>query len=108
MKEKKKMCQQIATLVNQKLRAQDKTAPDNIISLKYKEGTTQEETACIDLQLECTEDNIQEVTETWGNEAGEISADQSLKRVVPLGRGQQPETRVSTRQRKPPVKLSAV
>jgi hypothetical protein len=36
------------------LRAEDKSSPDNIISLKYKEDTTQEEAAPIEEpQLEC-------------------------------------------------------
>jgi lysophospholipase L1-like esterase len=38
---KEKMCQQMAKLVKRKLRAENRASPDIIISLKYKEDTTQ-------------------------------------------------------------------
>jgi hypothetical protein len=54
MKGKKKMCQQMAKLVKRSLKAEDKISPDKVISLKYKEDTTQEEAAPIEEpQLEC-------------------------------------------------------
>jgi hypothetical protein len=98
------MCQQIAELVQQKLRTGDKAFPGNTIPLKYKEDTVQEEAVP---QLKCKEDTIhEEVAETHENEAEKTSADPSLNYVIPSGRDQQQEIRISTRQRRPPVKLS--
>jgi hypothetical protein len=102
-----KMCQQMAKLVKRKLRAEDKASPDNIISLEYKEDTTKEKGAPIEEpEPECKEDTIQEVTETQGNEAKITSADLSLNCVASLERDQQQGIRASTRQRRPPIKLS--
>jgi hypothetical protein len=105
---KEKMCQQMTNLVKRKLRAEDRASPDDIISLEYKEDTTKEKAAPIEEpEPECKEDTIQEkVTETQGNEAKITSADLSLSCVAPLERDQQQEIRASTRQRRPPIKLS--
>jgi hypothetical protein len=86
---KERMCQQIAELVQQKLRAEDKAFPGNTTPLKYKKDTVQEEAVP---QLKCKEDNIhEEVAETQENEAEKTSADPCINYVIPSERDQQQE-----------------
>jgi hypothetical protein len=68
----------------------------------HEEATSLEAT-----QQECKEDTIhKEAAETLGNEAEKTSADTSLNCEVLLESDQQQGVRMSTRKRKPPVKLS--
>jgi hypothetical protein len=108
MKEKKKMCQQIAELIQQKIGTVNKAFQLNVIPLKYEEDIVHEEATSLEFtHLECTEDNVhEEDTETQGNEAERTSADPSLNCEVLPERDQQQETRISNRKRRPPVKLS--
>jgi hypothetical protein len=79
-----KMCQQVAGLVQWEL-----GAVVNAIPLEYKEDTVHEEAAG-----------------NQGNETEKTSVDPSPNCMVPSAGDQQQEVRMSTRTRRPPVKLS--
>jgi hypothetical protein len=99
---------QIAELVQRKFGAVVKAPPVNTIPLKYEEDTVHEQATPLEAtQLEYREDTIpEEAAETQGNETENTTADPSLNCAVLTERDQQQETRMSTRKRRPPVKLS--
>jgi hypothetical protein len=87
----------------QKLGAVVNAFPVNAIPLKYEEDTVHEEAT----PLEYKEDTVhKEASEIQGNEREKTSADPSLNCVVPSERDQHQEVRMSTRKRRPLVKLS--
>jgi hypothetical protein len=78
------MCQQVAKMIQQKL-----GAVVNAIPLKYKEDTVHDEAAV-----------------NHGKIEKRASADPSPNCMTPSTGAQQQEVRISTRTRRPPVKLS--
>jgi lysophospholipase L1-like esterase len=95
---KEKMCQEIADWVQRKF-----GAVVNAIPLNYGEDTVHEAATPVEAtQLECEED----AAEIHGSETEKTSADPSLNCEVLAERDQHQEVRMSTRKRRPPVKLS--
>jgi hypothetical protein len=102
-KGKKEICHQIADLVQRKLGVGVNICPVVPIPLQHKEDTVHDET----IPLEYKEDTVHEgATKIQGNEAEETLAHPSLKCVVLAEKDQHREVCMSTRKRKPPVKIS--